>query len=923
MQAPDFTPWAPGLTPEDMAAALSAAGIIWAGRHYGYPFPDDQVELVKELARIFSSMPAGKGIVVWEEPTFLSDPTFIRQTNGRSLADAWKIAAGPVAFNFQLEMHMEQVAYLSWYTDQLVKPNLKIVSAYCYLKPDSPYLNWRWPLRIGFIQNTNGIKMAKEFEDWIDFAKWPKPIVQLVDPTAPKSAADFLVIPDFSEALHTLKNLPPMLANCIITLGINGANLESVHNDFKFIRQATQAKAFVLSEASPTNFKRWMDELMFNLAHNTPLDLVLANMNRPGEPKSYLFASRFFINTALPSSMANRLKEDLKREPEKLAHYQSKNDVSFTIGGSHVDHYQHAIKDLSDLNFKHEGGATTTISTLSKIAETMAKPPQKGEPRFLQHQLSDQSQSLARQIDRFVPGVNYLLRIRIGPHEIDWPSVDQPFPDDRLPQTDNGHILTVVFTEPNHFPEPKVGTIFYPAAGPSTTVEFPFIVSAEHTIFEGRIVILYENRVLQTALLRAPVSMDTTVNLDQKVTFSLEGIVRPPDLDLSGRKRFNAAFLFNHTANDEHKVTVMCNQQAHQLDLTDFKNAADAITSMFNAATWEKKNYGQLTSPETLNLLCRLAQNGHALYTAFDKAGALPQTLKNKDPIQVVMVHESDYFPIDFIYERSKPPKSTAQLCPHALDNLTKGLQCSDPCIQDESQVGYICPTAFWGLQRVIEWQRYPMQTGQAQDAGSGSSEPEPGENELHPLTKILFGSSTKIPQTKVKAFSDFIDQELKVPYIQALSWDDWTIEIHDQAPEMLVLMVHTSDEHGLPNMELAGNFLDPPNILEDQVDTHGNLHPTVLLLGCGTHLADVPAYNLAAQFRSNKAGVVVSTIAELLNEHAPLLAQAILSELAEKDPEKERTIGDVILKVKQKSLLNGLPIALALLAYGDADWKA
>ena len=54
---------------------------------------------------------------------------------------------------------------------------------------------------------------------------------------------------------------------------------------------------------------------------------------------------------------------------------------------------------------------------------------------------------------------------------------------------------------------------------------------------------------------------------------------------------------------------------------------------------------------------------------------------------------------------------------------------------------------------------------------------------------------------------------------------------------------------------------------------------------------------------------------------HAPRLARAILAELAN-PVQGQRSFGDVLLSVKRKGLLSGLPIALALVGYGDADWE-
>ena len=99
-----------------------------------------------------------------------------------------------------------------------------------------------------------------------------------------------------------------------------------------------------------------------------------------------------------------------------------------------------------------------------------------------------------------------------------------------------------------------------------------------------------------------------------------------------------------------------------------------------------------------------------------------------------------------------------------------------------------------------------------------------------------------------------------------------------------------------------------------------GSSPPLVLLLGCGTGVADAAFQTFPAQFRRKGAAIVVSTMAELLDNHAPRLAAKIIAEIAKKGG-KKRTFGEIMLSVKRRCLLEGLPIALALMSYGDADW--
>lgn len=945
MQSPDFTPWSPGLSQNDLAAALAAAGILNAGPPRWYPYPDEVDKLVQDLRNI---LPDGDGTVRWHEPTQLTK-AFQRHTLPNSLAEAWKLAARQGSQyswpHIHLEAELENPAYLEWYA-RILNALEDIRTFYVRIQPGSAYLDWRWPLRIGFLPNEQGSAYQERFQSWLDANKWAQGILRLVDSQADEVTVDILFLPDSRLVLSDLKTAPiPVMANCLFAFGRSPAALGALTEQLSSSQGLTQAKGFVFARSKLADFERWLDPFFRELSHNEPFDVALrvaSNQVTNNPANAVLFGSQSFIQAARPAAQAKRLIGELRSTPSYGLQLNARmsSHLDLTPGFYSAEIIGDQLEKVMDrFTYYYESAEATTISTLALTVEQVLSQATVQEPeparieRFLQHQLVDEKDrrdSLSpRQIDRsggqLIAGHTYRLSVRIGPQEAEWRSVETPFPEEELPKTDRGHLLTVVLTEPNHLSEPQVGTIFLPAAGAaSKSWDFHFGVSPEYDLFEGRVLVLHKNRVLQSALLRSPVHKPGGQVPEGRIEFMTEGVVRPLASGLTGRTRYDTAFVFNHASDGKWTGTRVNGLQAVTINLDGVRDTTEHIMRLFNASAWEGKSFDRFDSKETVKLLCELALHGSLLHQILVEDMQVPERLLNSDRIQVVMAREDYHLPVELCYQR-EAPKSTAKMCPHAAEQLRKGdigVKCLETCTTKDQESDNVCPLAFWGLNRVIEWHQFDPKTPKALGQGDYTLENEPTQRkgQLKPLNQILLGASDRIKANEVGQFGQFIQQELKIQPVQVLSWDEWKKQIKDDQPGTLVLMVHTQVKQQTPSMEINGKFLDPPIIYKSQVVAPGAEPPLVLLLGCGTRLADVPSHSLAAQFRRSGAAIVVSTLADLLNSHAPRLAQAILAEVA-KPSNGQRSFGEVLLAVKRQGLLNGLPIALALLAYGDADW--
>jgi len=103
-----------------------------------------------------------------------------------------------------------------------------------------------------------------------------------------------------------------------------------------------------------------------------------------------------------------------------------------------------------------------------------------------------------------------------------------------------------------------------------------------------------------------------------------------------------------------------------------------------------------------------------------------------------------------------------------------------------------------------------------------------------------------------------------------------------------------------------------------------GNKPPViVILLGCETASAKVRYANFVARFRKANASVVIGTLTPVLGRHAAPVAEALVERLDKYWDEAFRatTVGDAMAEVRRQFMAKGLPIGLAVVAFGDADW--
>jgi hypothetical protein len=565
-------------------------------------------------------------------------------------------------------------------------------------------------------------------------------------------------------------------------------------------------------------------------------------------------------------------------------------------------------------------------------------------PRWIQGQVfrvgskSEQTRSEAA----FLEGSRYRLYVRIGPADRDWltPSEEDVFPEEKLDWKKGKVNLQVVFNEPNHSPEPQVKNIILPKYGPSSVCQFRFRVSGISKTFLGRIVVLHKNRVIQTALLKGQVLSSSKQKPEYPMQLSIESLIRKNLSDLESRPKFDVALIANHTESGESTVTAITKKRAAFDSLKNSEPIVNQINEMLEKIVIDPTECPiDIFGDKFTSWLRGLAILGRKLYEGIVIDIIRDNAIKNAKRIQLLS-KRVDYLPLEFLYDAS-PPRMNARLCPKTKEALEKG-ECIGCKVKDGvPPAKYICPLGFWFLKMIIE--RHLLADPELKEEGSEfviEFEPVANREKLQVLSSALFAASSKInavdPNSTKKLFSTLNDATNKKATL-AKTWSEWKKAIKTTDPSLLLIITHTSKggPHNEDQMEIGGkSTLFQIHITKTlHVKRSQTNKPVLLLLGCSTGVShqplggrggtqvDVPFQTYAAKFAREGAVIVVSTLTKILGRHAGPVAETLIEEL-QRSAQGEKSLGDTLLQTRKRYFLEGIPMALTLLANGDADWQ-
>lgn len=549
-----------------------------------------------------------------------------------------------------------------------------------------------------------------------------------------------------------------------------------------------------------------------------------------------------------------------------------------------------------------------------ELAVPSAAPP---ADRFVRATFHE-DRNASRHVERIEPRRPYFVRIRIAPEGGRGATAETAFDESQLPSSPTGHELTIALfelrdgdREPASSPAKMKVHLPPNRAVSSTDAWFPVLTPPDGA-FVARVIVLHETRVLQTLILHAP-----TGAWQDDVTLRQESVIRKTFEDLGARRAFDAALVLNDTGGVPGVMAVTEKSVAYK-EPVDLRVAIDSITKAVNELT-KLADTSDITidDGDVVSVLIRLANDGHILSKWI--ARNLPPEIAGADRIQILEAREGAFLPLEFVYP-SYAPEDTAKICPHGKEELANPRKTKCPNERDRN---FVCPAVFWGFSRVLE--RFPHPPADREPFDYRLSTPTPERTTIHPLESALVGASAKMRTDDVTGADGVVPamQALVKEVFVAQTWDDWSTEIREHSPSLLLLFPHSEEVDDKQALEIGSKFLKISFLEEEYVrrsDTDPG--PLVLLLGCSTTLPRVGFHSFVAEFRVLGASIVVGTLSLIRGRHATRFVKELVGALAQRVGTPDAVFGDVLLDVKRSMLAAGDPFALTLMAYGDADWR-
>jgi len=955
MDRRDFGLWGLDLAPEDFARALAALGVGWA--HFITARGGHTVESVAAMLSTQATQAiAEEGALSWGgvgtfDPGGLADQE--RYPPARVLAAAWSKFIPPFAGQIRLEITdfryiiadrksvsgapLEESEGSFWLVEQLSLLPGELASVYVRFHTHFYEVGWNWPLRIGFLTDPASQQLRQQLRQ----NYWAGRLFDLVNLEAARDGCDLLLLPaSLRDGLAAvLAARLPMRADCVLLLGRIEDPPDVCIAFIKTLLSQIQTGGVGLAYVPTKDRASWFGGLLDELAHNQPFDVALQRSCRGAQARGpMLFASHRLVRLSRVSRQIERLSERFLNlaVDEGAVHISDKaaNDLGLDPGLQPIRSIGKRLsgKKPDDFRWDHEsdtGSAAAELEGATRGPLESAAPPEP-EARWIQAQVWDKSepkdpQLLRRALRAHAP---HAVGVRIGGRAADWVAADAPFPD--VPADRAVHELAVVFLEPHLMPEPQTATIVLPPAGHSSLCEFFLQTGDPGGRIEARITVLYENRVLQTALLRAPVvAAPAEATADCHIEVAIEAVIRPGMSGLSNRSRFDAALVLNHDAGKAAGVTKIADRRASFVAPEDLDKETKWFDDRLSEIADDPDRFkGGLEGEETVKMLRDFAIHGSLLYESIVCDRCVDDAIAAAPRIQVIAAEPEARLPIEFLYDR-EPPEPHAGLCPHAARALADG-DCSSACPFAANQGSVICPLGFWGLNRVIERHAHDKEFTSTSPNWDFTLQAEPVATRpaLNFLSGALLGASQRVDKKTpggILAVESALETAVKHSPKSVRSWDDWASEIAAGSPSLLVLLVHTEfGEDELQKIEIGEDAWLGVGYVKDKYVRSPKTRPAplVLLIGCETGAPKVTFHSFVAKFRRSGAAVIVSTGSTILGRHAIPVTLEFVRELSELAGKGEASFGDVMLRARRKLLANGAVMALCLTAYGDADWR-
>lgn len=475
-----------------------------------------------------------------------------------------------------------------------------------------------------------------------------------------------------------------------------------------------------------------------------------------------------------------------------------------------------------------------------------------------------------------------------------------------------------------------------PGSGPSSVAEFVF-TPRESAAFQARITVLHRGRVLQTVLIHTRVvPQGVRAGAGESITQQIEARVREHWSDLGARRRFDASFVLNQTHAERPLLTGISGKRAWVTDLGGIREPVETINQLLSEVAYSVADYsGGLTRGDNLKLFYKLARVGSDLYSVL-VADHLQQLhsggmdVEEATHIQIISTRADEVVPFEFIYQYLPPDdEDDVHFCPNALEALKAGA-CPGHCDGQQEPGRHVCPMGFWGLRKVIERHIYSPAIGKPDSAELiVQAEPAGNRARLQLDQAALVGYSNEVKHDEVNPVIAILAAHLNGRVQEVKDWDEWKASVTESHPTLLVAFPHNTGDRQDIALEIGGKAFKTLRLPREYVHVDGP-YPLVMLLGCDVASTAQQYASHIRYFRQAGAAAVISTIATVFGPHAVKVGEKLIESLLSISEQAddasgantEICLGEALRAAKRQALLDSLPMALCVVAFGDADWQ-
>jgi hypothetical protein len=671
----------------------------------------------------------------------------------------------------------------------------------------------------------------------------------------------------------------------------------------------TNACSLVAVAVRPTDPDSFSTRLFDAFAHNFTPDRAIGTAARHEGPY-FIKAHPGYVESARVSAAVARARSEIE-EAHLAGHLTG-------------DSFRAALQPLEILGLTGDENFTSEELEASRTTEGLnasrnvvdAAVPQhlgpEGEtarpPRHLQAQVFAKQPALTQRLKSFEPDTPHKIVVRVGRVSLDWVSLPAEFPPFQPPVDEPLQKLTVHLIAPALRVDRPEADIYLPVTGDSTPAEFEVYVPAGVDQIDATVIVYRGTTHVQTAVLRGGVAAGDVAASGREIRFR-QGDVSSVDLE-----SHEDADLSLRVMADTVEI-VSAGKKSRVLELPGLADAMGPLREkLFETAEKLEGLQQPLESENGTKLVYTLALQGEFLRRRM--FGNKPPKIESVD---VTSPSSGSFLPVEFFYDHPKPKKG-AKMCSEF--RKAKGADC--PKCEAAKDPRYVCPSGFWALRKVIE-----RQIRSVDSLDCVAAEPHIDSNVLPATRDVVFAASDEVnTSTDLERVANTIKALEKIAgqVHVASTWDLWRQHISDHSPVLLVALPHNVDgEAGFQalqigkeedKIELAINDIEPVYVGPAQVRPG----PVMLLLGCNVADPKVEFQDFVRQMRCNGAALVVGTLTYVLGQQAAPFATALVEALWANQGNKP--FGEILRSVRADMLRADNPMALAVTAYGAADWK-